>query len=211
MRIVTIPVGPLETNCYLAYDEETKDGVIVDPGFEPDKIKAEVAKRDLHILAIFNTHGHFDHVSANDVLREEYKAPLYIHKEDEALFVDPVRLRESFIRNQAPQKPADHYFEPGSRLTIGSLAFTIYHTPGHTLGGVCLVNHEAKVCLCGDTIFKGTVGRTDLWGGSYEDLLASIQTVLEDLADDVVIYPGHGPNSTMGFERDHNPYFRAPR
>lgn len=211
MRIHALAVGPLETNCYFAYDEATKEGVIVDPGYEADRIKAEVSRLGLHILAILNTHGHHDHVGENDTLRAFYDVPLYIHPDDEVLFQDPSRLRETFARDTTPQKSADVYFEPGKPLDIGPLHFAVYHTPGHTKGGVCLVNEEAKVCLCGDTIFKGTVGRTDFWGGSYEDLLHSIQVTLKDLADDVVLYPGHGPDTTLGYERRHNPYFRAAR
>lgn len=211
MRIKTIPVGPLETNCYLVYDAESKDAVIVDPGFEADNIKAEVEALDLKVRAILNTHGHYDHVGANDELRLIFKVPLYIHHEDEILFLDPKHLKATFAQNPKPQKEADHYLSDGQSLQFGNLHFDVIHTPGHTQGGVCFVNKMAKICLCGDTLFKGTVGRTDFWGGSYEELLVSIRERLKDLQDDIELYPGHGPSTTIGYERRHNPYFRAVR
>lgn len=209
MKVEVLPVGLLETNCYLVYDEKSMAGVIIDPGADPDAIRTKVAHLGFKPLAVLNTHGHQDHTGANDAIREAYHIPLYVHQADETLFTDAEQLMSGFGGRPQPQKPADHYLRNGEQLSLGPITFKVLHTPGHTLGGVVFYMPEHRICFCGDTLFKGTVGRTDLFGGDYGALLDSLQNVMAVLPDDTVAYAGHGPQTDMGFERRHNPYFRA--
>lgn len=209
MKVVILPVGLLETNCYIVYDENSMDGVIIDPGADADIIQKRVKNLGINPRAVLNTHGHQDHTGANDATRDAFGIPLYVHQADEELFTDAKQLLMGFGSRPAPQRPADHYVKGGEVLKIGALEFEVMHTPGHTKGGVVFYMPAHKIAFCGDTLFKGTIGRTDLFGGDYATLLHSLQKVMQALPDDTVVYPGHGPKSDMGFERRYNPYFRA--
>ncbi len=192
MEIKEIQVGMLRANCYLVYDEKTREALIIDPGAEGEKICRVIKELGLKVKYIVNTHGHYDHVNANDDVREETGALLYIHEADSAML------------HEEGQAAADGYLEDGDLLEVGNLRWVVRHTPGHSKGGICLAGEG--VCFSGDTLFAGTIGRTDLDGGSMPEMLHSLKTKLLDIPDEYVIYPGHGSQTTMGRERKSNPY-----
>lgn len=207
MIIKTYPVGDLQTNCYIIADEATHLGVIVDPGAEPKTILEAVKADGLQIKAMLATHGHFDHIGAAQDLHEILGVPLWCHKLDEAMAINAVAFGAMFnVRvDRAPQK-VDFYLEDGKRIDVGALSFEVLHTPGHTPGGITLVC--GKHAFTGDTLFAGGMGRTDLDGGSHSQIISSITDKLYALDDDIRIYPGHGPTSTIGWEKRNNPYLR---
>lgn len=199
-----MPLGPLATNCYLVYDEGTLEAMVIDPAAEGSRIMREVENRGLKVKYIINTHGHGDHIGANGYVKEATGAQLLIHAADGPMLTDP-RQNMSAYMGQSITKPApDRLLQEGDILEVGILKFTVLHTPGHTLGGICLVGHGA--CFSGDTLFQYSIGRSDFPGGSYEDLISSIKSKLLPLDDNVAVYPGHGPETTIGMERKGNPF-----
>ncbi len=203
-EIKTFQVGPLEVNCYILWDSETLDAFIIDPGGSGPLIKAAVTSLGLKVRYIVNTHGHFDHVGADGELRKHYSVPLAIHKGDVHLLRDASGHAEIFGIKTPPQPAPDLFLTNNASLEAGSIKMEILHTPGHTKGGVCLYIKNDGLLFSGDTLFAGSVGRTDLEGGSAEDLMNSIKTRLLSLDDDVRVLPGHGPATTIGEEREHN-------
>lgn len=195
MRLETLPLGLFQTNCYLLWDETTKDGIIFDPGYDAKRILAHIGTLDFSPLAIVLTHGHFDHVGAVAELKEYYKIPVYLGAPDAKL---PASITNGEI-------PYTHLIQPGDTLPFGTIALHAIATPGHTPGSFCF--QIGELLFSGDTLFRDSVGRTDLPGGSYGALLDSIQT-LSALNDDLKVYPGHGDATTMGREKRYNPYFR---
>lgn len=204
MKVETLMVGPIQANCYLIYDENSREAAIIDPGAEGKKIIKIAEKLALKPQYIINTHGHYDHVGANDEVREHFQIPVYITEPD-AHMLDGV---QNFFGMSVENKKADRLLHDGDKLTLADKNIQIILTPGHTKGGAVVYLPEERLCFSGDTIFKGTVGRTDLAGGDFSELVHSIQKRLADVPDDVTIYPGHGPKTTFSWERRHNPYFR---
>jgi len=203
-EIKTFQVGPLDVNCYILWDSETLDAFIIDPGGNGPLIKEAVASLGLKVRYIVNTHGHFDHVGADGELRKFYSVPLAIHKGDVPLLKDASGHAEIFGIKTPPQPSPDLFLTNNASLEAGSVKMEIRHTPGHTKGGVCLYIKSAGLLFSGDTLFAGSIGRTDLEGGSTEELMNSIKTRLLPLDDDVRVLPGHGPATTIGDEREHN-------
>lgn len=196
--IEKIVVGYLETNCYIFGDMEKKEAALIDPGSNVNRIKREIEKYGLHIKCIINTHGHGDHISANG----KFKAPIYIHRLD-ADFLRNAKLNMSACFGFSIKSPeASRILEDGDIIEIGDLALKVIHTPGHTPGSISLLNDG--VIFTGDTLFMGGVGRTDFPYGSEEKLSDSIKEKLFVLNDKTVIYPGHGPASTIGEEKVRN-------
>lgn len=210
MIIEAISVGELGTNCYIVADEATLEGVIIDPGAEADVILREVRRRNLHIGAILITHGHFDHVGAAADLHDALGAPLWCHAIDTGWVLDSVRQGADFgVRvKRAPEK-VEFNLEEGVPVNIGPLSFRVLHTPGHTPGGVTLVLGDNA--FTGDTLFCEGIGRSDFNGGSHSELLKSIKSKIYQLDDNVKVWPGHGPSSTIGHEKQHNPFVRHLR
>ncbi|MDR1204165.1 MAG: MBL fold metallo-hydrolase [Peptococcaceae bacterium] len=207
MKILVMVVGPIQTNCYLVYDEDTKDAMVVDPGFDGERILEAVRENGLNVKYIVNTHAHMDHVGADMEVKEATGAPLLLHRLDAPLLEE---FREMHMRKHSARQReivADMTLEEGQVLEIGKARFTVLHTPGHSPGGVCLVGEG--VCFCGDTLFQGSVGRTDFMGGSFEALKASIQNKLYCLDDATPVFPGHGDATTVGAEKWGNPFVRA--
>ena len=207
MKLYRIVVGPIQENCYLIKNEETGEGIIIDPGDEALKIMEAVKKAGIKkITAIFITHGHGDHISALDEVKKLTGAKVYMSREDAPMLrVWNTSLSYSTDRDKTFDPP-DVYFEDGMTVTEAGLTFTIAATPGHTLGGVCIIGDG--VVFVGDTIFLESIGRTDLPGGSYDDILTSIKTKLLTLPDDYRLFPGHGPDTTVGWERRRNPFLQ---
>jgi len=205
-KIKTILVGPLEVNCYIVWDSETTDAIIIDPGGDAPLIKEAISSLGLKVKYIVNTHGHFDHVGADGELRKFYSVPLAIHKSDTSLLRDASGHAEIFGVKTPDQPAPDLFLTNNASLEAGALKIEILHTPGHTRGGVCLYIKNDGLLFSGDTLFSRSIGRTDLEGGSVEDLMHSIKTRLLCLDDDVRVLPGHGPATTIGEEREHNPF-----
>lgn len=197
--------GPLETNTYLVADEKAAEAIVIDPGGDSGPIAARLAELGYTLKAVVNTHGHFDHVSGNKAMLEEVEAPLLIHRADAPLLNFADQAGDMFMVKAENSPPPTGYLEDGGELKVGNLRFKVVHTPGHSLGSVTLVG-EGKA-FCGDLVFFGAVGRTDLPGGSEQALRDSIKKHIKSLPDNTVIYPGHGPDTTVGQEKKQNPFF----
>jgi len=205
-------VGPFAANCYLAICTRTGDAVLVDPGGDGARVLALRQPEGFRIDRIFCTHGHIDHVAGAADVRASTKAPLQIHGADESWLEALPRQAEMFGLEAAEPPRVDHRHEDGEKFWVGACEATVLHTPGHSPGSCCLYFPSAKILFTGDTLFSGSIGRTDLPGGDLETLLRSIRERLFTLGDDVRVYPGHGPSSTIGEERRANPFVGdAPR
>ena len=202
----TVVVGPLGVNCSILGCEETRQGVVVDPGDDADRILAQVQQRGLAISAIINTHGHFDHVGANRQLTQATGAPLYIHQADAPMLERVAKTAAMYGLPGENSPQPDRLLEDGMLIEFGTHRLQVIHTPGHTQGGCCLYLEAENKLIAGDTLFADGVGRTDLPGGSHQQLVESIKTRLFTLPDQVQVYPGHGPTTTIGHEKRHNPY-----
>jgi hydroxyacylglutathione hydrolase len=205
--IATLPVGLIQTNCYVVGCEETKEGAVIDPGGHPERILAEVERYGLTIRYVLDTHAHFDHTDANGAIVEATGAPLALHPEDLPL-LEAAGGAALFGMNADPSPPPDLELGDGDTLEIGTLSFQVLHTPGHTPGHVCFYEPDEGVLFDGDVLFYRGVGRTDLPGGSWQQLLESIQGALFALPDDTVVHSGHGPTTTIGEEKRLNPWLR---
>lgn len=199
LRYKIIIVGGLETNCYLVFDEETRDCAIVDPGAEAEKIYPVVAEEELHPVLILNTHGHVDHIGANRDMKDHFNVPLLIHSADRDLASKMQHLELSLFLGAQDSPPPDRLLADGDSVAIGRGALEVLHTPGHTPGSICL--RGTGFLLSGDTLFFEGVGRTDLPGGDQRQLEVSIRDKIFVLPDDLVVLPGHGPLTTIGQER----------
>jgi glyoxylase-like metal-dependent hydrolase (beta-lactamase superfamily II) len=203
-----LEVGPLGVNCFVLGCPTTHEGVVVDPGGDVDRIAEIVRRHGLKIRAIINTHGHFDHVGGNRQAVTAFVAPLLIHQDD-AIMLDRVAEVSRMYGMQGGENspPADTFLADGQEISFGTYRIKVLHTPGHTRGGCCLYLEAEKMVITGDTLFADSIGRTDLPGGSYEQLLQSIRSKLFVLPEGVTAWPGHGPKTTIGHEKRHNPYF----
>ncbi len=207
MIIVALPVGLIQTNCYVVGCEETKEGAIIDPGGHPERILAGVERLGLMVKYVLNTHGHFDHTDANSALVKATGAPLALHPQDRPLLATAGGAA-LFGLHADPSPSPDLDLHDGDELVIGSLTFKVLHTPGHTPGHVCFYEAEEGVLFDGDVLFYRGIGRTDLPGGSWTQLMDSIQRILFALPDDTWVYSGHGPATTIGEEKRLNPWLR---
>ncbi len=205
MRIDTIVVGPFDVNSYLISNQKDSSVVIVDPGADEKKIINHIDKSGLNPRAILLTHGHGDHIAAVKPLVETYhNLPIYIGKGDEPLLASPSANISALFGFEIICPPADHVLSGGDEIEAGGYHLKILATPGHTPGGICYLIED---CLfCGDTLFRDSIGRTDLPGGDFQTLIRSIDTNILSLPDNVICYPGHGPDTTVGFERKNNPF-----
>ena len=208
MFIKRLVVGSLETNCYLISCKRTNEAAIIDPGEEEtvNLILNLLQKNNFDLKYIINTHGHVDHIAGNNLLKAKTKALLLIHRLDADMLVDANKNFSSFMSKEIYSPPADKLLGEGDEISLGTLNLIVIHTPGHTPGGISLLLNN--IVFTGDTLFAGSIGRTDLPGGSYQGLIKSIKEKLLILGDDKIIYPGHGPDSTIGIERRTNPYLK---
>ena len=204
MIIKTLSVGPIMANCFIVGCEETLAAAVIDPGDEPDRILQALAESNMTVKLIINTHGHFDHVGANKRLKEVTGAPILIHPLDAPLLNQLADSAAAWGMAADNSPPPDRELQDGDVVTFGKIIFKVIHTPGHTPGGISLyTEHEVFV---GDTLFAGSIGRTDFPGGSFETLKESIQQKLFVLSDDLKVYPGHNQPTTIGVEKRTNPF-----
>jgi hydroxyacylglutathione hydrolase len=198
-------VGPLQANCYILGCERTRQAAVIDPGGDSNRILMALSKDELRLVYIINTHGHFDHTSDNKRLKEVTGAQLIIHRADASMIVNQSRQGEMWGMELENSPAPDRYVDENDVITFGDLSLKVLHTPGHSSGGICLVTD--KMVFVGDTLFAGSIGRTDFPGGDYEGLIRNVRQKIFTLGDDVVIYPGHGPRTTVGQEKRTNPFF----
>lgn len=201
-----LEVGPIMANCYILGCGTTKEAVVIDPGDEADRILMTLSKLNLTVKGIINTHGHFDHVGANRRMKTATSAPLMIHADDEPMLGDLSRAASSFGMSAENSPAADRVLAQGDTVHFGEITLEVIHTPGHSRGGICL--YTDGHLFVGDTLFAGSIGRTDFPGGDYNTLISSIKTKLLCYEDATVVYPGHGPETTVGQERRMNPFLR---
>lgn len=204
VRIIPILNGQFAQNCYLLAEAGSSEGVIIDPG-EDSGLFLETARRHkITIREIWLTHAHIDHVSGVAAVKEATGAPVFLHPLDRPLYDGLPEQASWFGLHLGPPPPADRDLSHGGTVTLGHTEFAVRHTPGHSPGSVCFV--APGMVIAGDVLFQGSIGRTDLPGGSYERLIRSIRDELLVLPADTVVYPGHGPPTTIGAERQSNPF-----
>lgn len=201
-----LEVGPIMANCFIVGCEETKQAVVIDPGDDADRILMALAKAELKVKYLINTHGHFDHVGANKRMKDVTAAQIAIHPDDEPMLLDLSSHAAMFGLGAENSPPADIHLKESDTITFGNITFKVIHTPGHSPGGICL--YTPGHLFVGDTLFMGSIGRTDLPGGNYDTLISSIKTKLLNLDESTVVYPGHGPETTIANEKRMNPFLR---
>lgn len=209
MEIIAMPVGLVQANCYIVYKKEEKDALIIDPGGEPEKIMEAVEKNDLNVKAILLTHAHFDHIGGLDSVQKYTDAPVYLHKAEWSWLGEP-RLNGSakLMGQPITAQEADKELTEGT-LEAGGFTIKTLHTPGHSPGSISFVFSKENFAACGDVLFQQGIGRTDLVDGDINVLESSIRNKLYHLPDDLTILPGHGPATTIGYEKKNNPFFPA--
>ncbi|MBW1917367.1 MAG: MBL fold metallo-hydrolase [Deltaproteobacteria bacterium] len=200
-------VGLLEVNCYILGDEDTAEAVVIDPGGDAPEILDTLQRKNLQLKMIINTHGHFDHVDANQPLKEATGAPIAIHPADATMLSQPSAEALFFTGGRVRPSEADILLNEGDLVTFGKYQLKVLHTPGHTPGGISLVMQNDPIVYVGDTLFAGSIGRTDFPGGSFEELIRSVREKIFPLGDHYLVMPGHGPATTVGQERKYNPFF----
>lgn len=203
MIIETIPVGTLETNCYVIAGDAAGPGVVIDPGDDSARVLSAAERLGIHIEKILVTHGHWDHIGALADMAEATGAEVLVHEQDAEYLADPNKNLSALVFERR-EGHADRTVEDGEVITVGDLEIRVIHTPGHTPGGMSLLV-EANL-FCGDLIFYDSIGRTDLPGGDRDKMHQSVHGKAMTLPDDTNIYPGHGPPTTVAREREHNPY-----
>ena len=207
LRAAVVPVTPLQQNCTLIWDDETKKAAVIDPGGDVAQLLQILEQQGLTLEKIWITHGHLDHAGGTAALKDATGATIEGPHRDDAFWIDDIEASgRKYGMSEAKSFTTDRWLEDGDRVFLGDIEFEVYHCPGHTPGHVIFFNRAARLAQVGDVLFQGSIGRTDFPRGSYEDLIASITTKLWPLGDDVQFVPGHGPMSTFGNERRTNPF-----
>jgi hydroxyacylglutathione hydrolase len=202
------PVGPLQCNCSVIGDEHTREAMVIDPGDDIEDILALIAKHKLQVKQIVITHAHIDHVGGAMKLRAATGAPILLNENDYAL-IKMLDLQAAWVGMASPGKvEIDQSVAQADTVKVGSLVADVIHTPGHTEGSVCLYFPAEKKLIAGDTLFAGSIGRTDLPGGSFEKIIRSLHGKVLTLPDETTVVPGHGPLTTIGQERESNPFLK---
>jgi len=209
ISIKTLVFNPFSENTYLLYDE-TKECIIIDPGCytpeEQDHLKNIIDQESLKMVGLLNTHCHIDHVLGNAFVKNTYNLPLQIPVEDEQTLAAVPSYAATYGFPDYEHTDADNFIEPNQTIRFGQSEIKALFVPGHTAGHVAFVNESEKICIGGDVLFDGSIGRTDLPGGNFDVLIKSIREQLFNLPEDTVVYPGHGPTTTIGHEKHSNPF-----
>ncbi len=205
MRFNVMPVGPLAANCIVVWDPVLKDGMVIDPGGEPETIMDFIEKEGISVKLIICTHAHFDHVGAVPEIKEKTGAFVAVHKDELGLYEGVADQAALWGYSLEPLPPADRLLEDGDYLEAGQIRFKVIHAPGHSPGGICL--YREGVVITGDTLFLGSIGRTDFYGGDHALIMKSLAK-LAALPPKTVVLPGHGPSSTIGNELENNPFYQ---
>jgi glyoxylase-like metal-dependent hydrolase (beta-lactamase superfamily II) len=210
--IETFPVGPLACNCAIVADPATREAVVVDPGDEPDRILEALSGAGLKAIALVHTHAHFDHVGCSALLKRITGAPILMHEGDGPLYHNLTEQAKSFGISLDKPGEIDRPLAHGDTIPIGSGALQVLHTPGHTPGSLSfrMDGEDGGILFSGDTLFRRSIGRTDLWGGSMEQILASIRNEILTLPGGLRVIPGHGPDTTIAEEGRRNPFVGDP-
>ncbi|MDY6905525.1 MAG: MBL fold metallo-hydrolase [Thermodesulfobacteriota bacterium] len=204
MIIEKLEVGMIMANCFIVGCDETKQAAVIDPGDESERILRTLASHKLTVKYIINTHGHFDHVGANKQMKEATGAELLIHADDAPMLSGLTEMASAFGMASENSPPPDRTIGDGDRLTVGNFEMSVIHTPGHSPGGISLFTDNTV--FVGDTLFAGSIGRTDFPGGDFNTLISVIQNKLFPLGDDIRVCCGHGPETTIGTEKRTNPF-----
>ena len=205
--IVKMTLGPIQSNCYIVGDTNTNDAIVIDPGDSAHLILQAVEQRGWAVREILATHAHFDHIMASADLKDATGAPFRLHRADEPLRrAMPEQVRQLVGLDVPPAPESDGFLEAGDRITVGAIALDVLFTPGHSPGHVSFVLASDQTVFCGDVLFAGSIGRTDLPGGDHATLMESIATQLLPLGDSFDVLPGHMQNTTIGHERTTNPF-----
>lgn len=206
MKIIRIPAGIYAANCYIIFDESTRNGIVVDPGGDVDDLLASITENNIQVKHIILTHGHGDHIGGVIGLKTALGASVLIHELDKEMLIDGSKNLSTAMAMGSIEIEPDRLVKDGDIIKVGDLNIEIIHTPGHTLGGICIKIEDNLIT--GDTLFAGSIGRTDLLGGDYDTIIKSIKDKLMIYPDDTKVYPGHGPSSTIGKEKISNPFVR---
>lgn len=204
MKIESFTNGMFAENCYIAIDEAANEAVVIDPGSQPQDLLKWITDAGCTVKYVLNTHGHSDHIGANTAVCDKFGVKLGIHPLDAPMLTDPKLNLSIYSGDAVISKKADFFLNENDIITFGSSKLKIVHTPGHSPGGICLVSEE--VIFSGDSLFAESIGRTDLPGGSMSDLVSSLKEKIMILSEDIAVYPGHGPATTIGHEKKYNPY-----
>ncbi len=204
MIIKELVVGPLMANCFICGCSKTKEAVVIDPGGDADTILLSLADSKLKVKYIINTHGHFDHVSANGKMKDATGADILIHPLDAPMLEKLSSSAAFFGVSVENSPPCDQTLEEDDTVSFGDITLKVIHTPGHTPGGISLYTNG--IVFVGDTLFAGSIGRTDFPGGDFNTLISSIKTKLFNMEDDIRVFSGHGPETSIGVEKRHNPF-----
>ncbi|MGJ0848007.1 MBL fold metallo-hydrolase [Tissierella praeacuta] len=206
MKIVRIPAGIYAANCYIIYSEVTRDAIVVDPGGDVDDILSSIRENGLKIKYVVLTHGHADHIGGVKELKKVLSVPVMIHEDDREILVDGNKNLSTIMAMGTVEIEPDILLKDGDIIEFGDEKAQVIHTPGHTQGGICIKIGDS--IITGDTLFTGSIGRTDLLGGDYDSIINSIKDKIMVYSDDIKVFPGHGAPSTIGRERTSNPFLR---
>ncbi len=207
MEVIKKSLGQMGTNCYVVWDEITREAAVIDPGFEDQRISDIIAENKLTVKYILLTHGHFDHLGGVNQIKQLTGAKVLIHENDADCLLDPRRNLSVLAGLSIVLEPADGYLKENENICLGAIAIRVIHTPGHSKGGICLLAEDQL--FAGDTLFNTSIGRTDFADGDLNELLNGIESKLFILNDTTAVYPGHGENTTIGYEKMNNPFLKG--